>query len=118
MLINPISLNFESSRVRVSRAHEKSIRKTLKSLPELDIMARKQDVYFTFKPSEKNPMNTVMTIFKRGIDHIADVPEYALKHDTGDQVYINWTKDICKEELPTKPNVIIERAKQYLGFAD
>ena len=118
MFINPVQQNFGSSRVLVDRAHTNAVRKLIKSYSELPIMGEKMDVFFKFTPSQKNALNTVMTVSRRGIDHVADIPEYALEHDTGDQVYIHWEKDISKEELPIHVNAIVQRAKEILGLAD
>ena len=117
MFINPINQNFTSSRIKVMNYPAK-VKKSIKSLPEIQMMAEKKDVYFKFSPTKNNLEKTNMVILKRGIDHIADIPEYALTHDTGDQVYINWEKVLYEGEVSANKNSIIDKAKQILGFGD
>jgi len=118
MLIKPIQQSFGSSRVMVDKSHPKAVQKLIKSYPELSILGEKRDVYFRFAPSLKSASKTVMTMFKRGIDHVADIPEYAIEHQTGDQVYIYWEKDLYEEELPIQGNAIVQKVKKILDFTD
>ena len=117
MLVNPINQNFESSRVMVSRKYPKQMRKNIKSINLLNAIAEKKGVYLKFSPS-KELGYTKMDVFRKGIDHVTDIPEYAVKNQTGDQVYISWEQKIGEKEMPLKRNAISDGVREFFGYAD
>ena len=117
MNINPINLSFKSYRVEVSKEYSKLIRKQISTSSVLNILAEKNDVFLKFTPS-KTLGNTLMQVFKKGIDHVADIPKYALAHDTGDQVYINWEEKIAELESPCVKDTIESKVKSFFGIVD
>lgn len=117
MYINPINQNFMSSRVKAP-GYPAKIKRSLEKLPELQIIADKRNVYFKLSPSKNDLQKTMLTVFKRGIDHIADIPGYAMTHDTGDQVYINWETTIYEGEVPNNKEALVERVKQIFGYSE
>ena len=99
MTINAIKSFFSPSRIEVA----KNIRNRgidFKKSPVLKQLAEQNDVFIKLSDSKLNdPAKINMQVFRRGIDHVCDIPEYALKHDTGDQIYINWEKKISESEV-------------------
>ncbi len=117
MYINPVDQSFTSYRIEVSKEYSKHLRKQIKTNPILEVVAEKNDVFLKFIPSQ-NLGNTILQIFKRGIDHIADIPAYALKHNTGDQVYINWEEKIAELEIPCNQKSIEKKIRNLFGIID
>ena len=77
-------------------------------------MISKYDVFVRFSESKMgDPRYVNMQIFRRGIDHVADIPEYAVSHNTGDSVYINWEKQLSEMEL--SPMEIESKFKSIFG---
>ena len=118
MFINPINQNFCSSRVKVSKAHTKAVQNKLKSYSEMEIMAAKRNVYLEFSPLADEQAKTRLRVFKKGIDHVADIPEYAVQNNTGDQVYIPWIRQIYQEDLSVERDNVVNSLKRILRFGD
>ena len=57
-----------------------------------------------------------MTIFKRRIDHIADIPKFAIKNYVGASIYVPWEKVVFRREIPE--NVEVEEIKKCLCEID
>ncbi|MBE7711395.1 MAG: hypothetical protein E7Z92_04565 [Cyanobacteria bacterium SIG31] len=115
MSIKAIVGLFSPSRIEVA----KSIRNrgmNFKNLPVLNSIAEKQDVFVSLAESKKDPRLINMKIFRRGIDHVSDIPEYALEHQTGDQIYINWERKI--DESDVSPFALEDRMKKVFGHND
>ena len=112
-IIHSVKSAFGLSRVEFSRGFEKSKRKLFSDMPKVESLAKEHDVYVKLTPSQENNGRSLVQILKKGISHVADIPEYALKHDTGDQVYINWTEEIGKRDVASNEFAISNVIKQF-----
>ena len=115
MLLHPVSQNFGCSRISISKDYPKSLGKILKKSPELKEIAKKDNIYINFSNSEKNTNYTLLTILRKKIRHVTEVPEYAIKNNTGDNIYINWEKILIQRETESNAEKIIETIKYLLS---
>ena len=115
MLINPIQQNFGCSRISVSKVFTRDFKKAVKASSELKEIAKRNDIYFDFSKINLSQSYNMMTVFKRGIDHVADIPEFAIKNYIGDSIYIPWEKVVYKREIPENVEKIIYIVKKYFN---
>ena len=115
MQIAAIRNLFSPSRIEVAK-EIKNRGIDFRNLPVLNLLAEKKDVFVSLSQSKKAPGLINMKVFKRGIDHVADIPEYAVQHQTGDQVYISWERKIDEADL--SPMAIEDRIKMFFGYND
>ena len=111
MSIKAIGRFLSPSRVYVSRRLKKRGFDYLKC--ELNKTAYEKDVYVRIFESKKNPALFTMQIFRHGYDHVADIPEYAVKHQTGDTVYIAREKDVVTKDVDYKLANMLDFLKEY-----
>ena len=110
MSIKAIGRFFSPSRIEVSKELNKRGFGYLKS--ELNKIAFDKDVYVRFSDSVKNKGLLEMQILHKGYEHVSDVPEYAVKHQTGDSVYVAVEKLLASEDI--KPFGVLKSLKSLL----
>ena len=115
MLLHQVSQNFGCSRISISKDYPKNLEKILKKSSELKEVAKRDNVYINFSKSEKNTNNTILTILKKKIRHVTEVPEYALENNTGDSIYVNWEKVLIQRETESNAEKIIDTIKHLLS---
>ena len=101
------------SRVQFSRSFSKPQKQIFSNMKKVENLAKEHDVYIKLMPSNERNGNSSVQVLKKGISHVADIPEYALTHNTGDQVYINWTKEIGKKDVPSNEFAISNVIKHF-----
>lgn len=116
-MIEKICAKLRPSRVLVSSSYPKYARNYFKAIPEISKIAAKKDVFIRFSPVEnpqkRNVVLTRMEIFEKRIDHVADIPEYAVEHQTGDQVYISWEKKLYDANIVRGKASILGKIKDF-----
>ena len=113
MLIKAIDRIFSPSRVELSK--ELRLRGFGYLKKELNKVAHHSDVYVRLSSSEKNPGMLTMEILRKKFEHVADVPEYAVKHQTGDSVYVAVEKSLVTKEI--KPFDVLKSLKNILKIS-
>lgn len=111
-LIHSIKSTLGLSRVEYSGSFSKGMKKRFSNMVNVEKLAAENDVYVKLSPSEKLG-NAFVQVMRKGIDHVADVPAYVKSHDTGDQVYINWTKVLGAKDVPSNEFAVSTVVKQF-----
>ena len=111
MSIKAIGRFLSPSRIEVSKDLKKRGFGYLKS--ELNKTAYEKDVYVRIFESKENPTLFTMQIFRKSYEHVADIPEYAVKNQTGDTVYIAEEKCMATKDVDYKLSNILNFLKQY-----
>ena len=67
-------VNCINQRISTSRDFSRVQKKILKNMSEVKQQAKLNDIYFHFAPSKKGSDFVNMTVYKKGYDHITDIP--------------------------------------------
>jgi len=119
MGIQAIKSFFKPSRIEIARNLRKDqVVKNmgLKSNAILNDIAEKQDIFIRFSQSAKDTLKMNMQVFRRGIDHVSDITDYAIKNQTGDQVYVHWEKKILDRDVYPLISTIENTVLNLFGF--
>ena len=114
MAIEAIGRFFSTSRIEFSKELKNRGFGYFKK--DLNKAAYHKDVYVRIADSEKNRGLFTMEIFRKRFEHVADVPEYAVKHQTGDSVYVAVEKPLVTEEV--SPFSLVESLNNILKYLD
>ncbi len=113
MFIKAIDRFFSPSRIEFTK--ELRLRGFGYLEKELNKAAHKRDVYVRLASSEKNTGMLTMEVLRKKYEHVADVPEYAVKHQTGDSVYVAVEKTIVSQDI--KPFDVLQSLKNILKIS-
>ena len=85
---------------------------------ELNNIALNNDVFVHISESIKDPRLFNIKVLKKGYNHVVDIPDFAVKNQTGDSVYIAWEKELASADskpflpdITTKLNELLESIK-------
>ena len=111
MDIKAIKSFFSPSRIQVSKELKNRGFEYLKK--DLHKTAFEKDVYVRIFDSNKKTGLFTMQILRKNYEHVADVPEYAVKNQTGDSVYIPVEQVIATKDIT--PFKVLDSLKSLLN---
>ena len=96
-IVHSIKYAIGLSNVKASRKLPSMTRDYVTHMPTFEKYLRRHNLHANFTPLEKNSADKFiaqMNISKLEYKHVSEIPEYAVKHNTGDAVYIPVKKNI------------------------
>jgi len=99
-MIKAIQGYLGAGNITVSREFSKDMQKSLRNMRNVNRFAYKNDLAINFSPARSGDANKVnMDVSRMRISHVTEVPDVAMKLDTGDRTFINWEEPIHSSEV-------------------
>ena len=118
-MIQKIQSLLGRSNISVSKKFPKEVQKSLKGMSKVNRLAYKNDLNIRFSPALSGDVNKInMEVSKSRISHVTEVPEIAMKLNTGDSAYIHWEEALHNSEVPKRTVPILDTLMRIISSSN